>query len=301
MSYTVVIGSANIDISLSLNQEVIWRDSNIGSIRLSPGGVGRNIAENLARIGVSTHFITPLGDEVDADLLKDSCINNEVVLHQIKHEGITTSKYAALFDNHKDMVVGVADTKSVETLQKDAFDPIIDLIKNAGRLVLETNLSASTLAYLATLNDTVFINAISTVKATRIEPIYSKIDTLSLNRLEAEALTNMTIDETSLRDVRDFFTKKGVKTIVVTMGKEGAYFMNSQTIRKQSARKTDVLNTSGAGDAFFAGYIYGIENKMDPLRTATALASLTLESEDTVKQTLNEKILNERIEALTHE
>ena len=297
MSYTVVIGSANVDISLTLNQAIIWRDSNIGSIRLSAGGVGRNIAENLARIGIRTHFITPLGDEVDAKLLRDSCTSNNVMLHPIKDETTTTSKYAALFDEQKDMLVGVADTLSVETLDKEAFKPMEALIRKADRLVLETNLSASTLSYLATLNDKVYINAISTTKAKRIEPLYNLIHTLSLNRLEAEALTNRKIDASNISDIRDFFTEKGVNSIIMTMGKEGAYLMDRKSIRKQSSRKTDVTNTSGAGDAFFAGYIYGMQKDTDPLVSASALASITLESESTVHQTLNEHKLKKRIEA----
>ncbi|MGM0436341.1 MAG: PfkB family carbohydrate kinase, partial [Bacillota bacterium] len=275
MSYTVVIGSANVDISLTLDQKIIWRDSNVGSIRLSAGGVGRNIAENLARVGVDTHFIAPLGGEVDASLLRDSCINNGVTLHPITQGTITTSKYAALFDEQKDMLVGVADTLSVEQLDKEAFKPTLELIRNAERLVLETNLSEAMLSYLAPLNDTVYINAISTTKAKRVQSIYKWIDTLSLNRLEAEALTGLEIKEDTLQQVRDFFTEKGVKNIVMTMGGEGAYLMNQKFIEKQAAFTTDVVNTSGAGDAFFAGYIYGIQRKNNPLISASALASLT--------------------------
>jgi pseudouridine kinase len=300
MSYIVVIGSANIDISLNIDNDIIWRDSNIGLITLSPGGVGRNIAENLGRINLNTHFITPLGHEMDAKLLKDSCTENGVVLHPISNDAITTSKYAALFDKDNDMLVGVADTLCVEALQPKEFKPYRSLIEKAALLVLETNLSESTLKYLSTLNKRVFINAISTSKAPKIKSIYPLIDTLSLNRLEAKTLTNFDITETSIEKTRDFFIDLGVQTVIITLGSEGAYVLTKEKIIKKAALKTNVESTSGAGDGFFAGYIYGLMKGKDPLNTANALASITLQSKSTVNPTLDESKLKTKLKESKH-
>lgn len=63
MSEVYVIGGANIDIIGKCNQALIPYDSNIGHVTQSFGGVGRNIAENIARLGFSTHFISALGND----------------------------------------------------------------------------------------------------------------------------------------------------------------------------------------------------------------------------------------------
>ncbi len=300
MEYCVVIGSANLDISLSVDQTIIWRDSNIGAIRLTPGGVGRNIAENLGRLNIRTHFITPLGHEPDADLLRKSCTRHGVILHSLSSETLTTSKYAALFDEHNDMLVGVADTMSVEKLTPKDFVGYLDLIRDAAVLILETNLSEAVLKYLSKLNDTVYVNAISTTKAKRIKPLYKDIHTLSLNRLESQALTNNSVSLDALEPLRDFFISKGVQNVLLTVGSEGAYLMNKEAIIKQPATNAKIVNTSGAGDGFLAGYIYGTLKGFNPLHTASALASLSLESDTTVHQSLNETRLKNKLKELSH-
>lgn len=300
MGYCVVIGSANLDITLNVNKKIIWRDSNIGSIRLSPGGVGRNIAENLGRLNVRTHFITSLGHDLDANLLKKSCTKNKVIVHPIANEFTTTSKYAALFDGHKDMLLGVADTLSAEKVTPKDFVGYLDLIRDADILVLETNLSENVLKYLSKLNDTVYINAISTTKAKRIKPLYKDIHTLSLNRIEAETLSNLDFKTHTLESVRDFFINKGVHTVLLTMGSEGAYLMNKDGVVKQPATQTEIINTSGAGDGFLAGYLYGVLRGFNPMHTASALASLSLESDYTVHQKLSETRLKNKMKELSH-
>ena len=85
--YVVVIGAANIDIGGTAYKELIPADSNQGIITISFGGVGRNIAYNLAKLGVNVVFITALGDDtLGKDLLnhcKDSGINTDYVMRRI--------------------------------------------------------------------------------------------------------------------------------------------------------------------------------------------------------------------------
>ncbi len=60
--YALVIGGANIDFVGIPDNKLIWHDKNPGKIKMSLGGVGRNIAENLAKLGVHTKLLALVGD-----------------------------------------------------------------------------------------------------------------------------------------------------------------------------------------------------------------------------------------------
>ena len=74
--YAVVIGGVNIDIVGYPYSKLIPQDSNIGGVKLSLGGVGRNIAENLVRLGVDTKLISILGDDIYGKKILDEAKKN---------------------------------------------------------------------------------------------------------------------------------------------------------------------------------------------------------------------------------
>lgn len=69
--YVVVIGGTNIDLQGFPRKKLIMKDSNIGSVKISLGGVGRNIAENLTRLGFYTKLISIIGDDVYGNLIME--------------------------------------------------------------------------------------------------------------------------------------------------------------------------------------------------------------------------------------
>ena len=69
-AYALVIGGTNIDILGIPKENLIYHDSNIGNVKISLGGVARNIGENLSRLGVETHLLSILGDDPYGDLIK---------------------------------------------------------------------------------------------------------------------------------------------------------------------------------------------------------------------------------------
>ena len=68
-----VIGGANIDITATSRSQFVARDSNPGTVRLSFGGVGRNIAHNLTLLGDSVYFVTRFGGDAFGQMLQVSC------------------------------------------------------------------------------------------------------------------------------------------------------------------------------------------------------------------------------------
>ncbi|MFW5913891.1 MAG: PfkB family carbohydrate kinase [Bacillota bacterium] len=298
MGHIAVVGSSNLDISIRSYEKVIFRDSNPGSITMHPGGVGRNIAENLARLEEDVHLFTLLGDEPNATYLKSLTESSGATVHGLGNQDVKGNRYAAFFDEQEDMLLGVADTKGTETLSAQMFDEKAKtLIENADMLILETNLPSSLIAFLVTLNDRVIMDTVSTLKAERVMGVLSSLHTLSMNIMEAASLMKRKTNP-EVEAIGAFFEQRGVSHILITGGEKGAWIHEQGVARHHPAFTTNVQSTSGAGDAFVAGYAHGLKTHPDPLLSAMASASITLESPMTVSEQLTPDTLKNRMEAL---
>ncbi|NLY20375.1 MAG: winged helix-turn-helix transcriptional regulator, partial [Tissierellia bacterium] len=95
--YIVIIGGADVDIVGKPFNKLIEKDSNPGKITYSVGGVGRNIAENLAKLKVDTRLLTAIGNDRNGDLIKENAmVNNIDIQHSIFSDSHETATYLAI-------------------------------------------------------------------------------------------------------------------------------------------------------------------------------------------------------------
>ena len=107
--YISVIGGANIDIAGRPYQKLIRADSNPGEVTLSAGGVGRNIAENLARLGAHVKLFTAVGRDMYGDKIIDEARRAGIDVSHIKQTDLAgTGFYLAVLDAAGDMDVAVS-------------------------------------------------------------------------------------------------------------------------------------------------------------------------------------------------
>jgi pseudouridine kinase len=146
----VVVGGANTDIFGFSAAQVVSQDSNPGHIQDSPGGVARNIAENLARLGVDTHLITAFGSDANGLRLAEGCRASGVdVAGALTVEHVPGSRYLAILDDAGDLVVAVSDMRALESLTPASLVDRRGLMDSAALIVADTNLPAETLLWLA--------------------------------------------------------------------------------------------------------------------------------------------------------
>ena len=101
--FVVVVGGANIDICGSPGVPLRMGDSNPGTVTSSPGGVARNVAENLARLGVDCRLITAVGNDHHGDLLCDQGRAAGIDMrHVMRLDAAPTSTYVSVLDNSGD-------------------------------------------------------------------------------------------------------------------------------------------------------------------------------------------------------
>lgn len=148
--YCVVIGGINIDIQGFCNAAHIEKDSNPGVITRNLGGVGRNIAENLVRLGMRTELITVLGNSPSWDAL----------ISRIEHLGISLSHsprladvplptYLCILERDGGLVSAVADMRAIEKLQIEHLESQDSLLRKAACIIVDGNLPKVCIEWIA--------------------------------------------------------------------------------------------------------------------------------------------------------
>ncbi len=296
--YVCVIGGSNIDIEGYPNGELLLGDSNPGVVKTSLGGVGRNIAENLARLGVETKLLSVVGNDVHGRKILDHAQAIGLDMDATLIADAPTSTYLCVLDEARDMHVGIAHMDILNRMDLAYIQAHADLIQNALYCVVDTNLP-EILSYLVTHFTAPFIlDTVSASKANKARSLLKYFHTIKPNRIEAEILTGFPIRSTDdLQKAGSFFMSQGVKNCFITMGAEGVYFKTHDQEGVIRTAAVDMISASGAGDAFVAGLVYGLcqgGEIEDQVRFAMGVSTLAIRSEETISPMLSPQ----RIEAI---
>ncbi len=279
----VIVGGSNIDVFAVSDKAIIGYDSNPGKVYEAFGGVGRNIAENLGRLKCRPTLITAIGKN-EIPQFKVHLDAAGVELRAI--ETNETSRYIAVLNNDYDMYVGISAMKVMEDLSIHDFKPYIEKIRNADIVVLDTNLEETVFHYLLKqCKNEIYIDGISTQKIQKIIPFLDRITVLKLNELEARSLFS---DFKGPRELLiDKLKDTGINEIYLTVGKEGVYQIIGNNVIHQKLLPIQKAYTTGAGDAFLSGVVYGKITQKDALQYGILNARFCLNTLDAVNQELS--------------
>lgn len=278
MKKIVIIGGTNIDLLAHSDQDIQLTDSNPGTLIKSYGGVARNIAENLARLGCEPTLITVLGKDA-FDFLDFA---NEIHLNVIYQEVDITPTYLAVHNHDGQLMVSIAAMKAMDKFQPSFLKKHHQVIIDADIIILDANLPVETIEYLFTnYKKPFYVDLISSAKAKKFYNYIPFIDTIKINALEGKEITG----HSDPHQIGQVLLNKGIRSVYLTVGKDGAYhFTLDQVSYYQKPLHKPIKNDTGAGDAFYAGVIYAEIMGYDPLRTGTIMAHLSLQSDQTVNK-----------------
>lgn len=131
-TYAAVVGGVNVDIGGQSYAPLVARDSNPGRVRISLGGVGRNIAHNMSLLGVDVRLLTAFGDDLHAQRVAASCGELGIdISHALQVPGGTTSTYLFLNDVDGDMALGLSDMDICERITPAYLASNLSLLNNA--------------------------------------------------------------------------------------------------------------------------------------------------------------------------
>jgi len=301
----VVIGGATVDIDGFVENALVRQTSNPGTIHVSVGGVARNVAENLVRLGVDTTLIAALGDDLFGKYLLDKCLRTGIGVERVHIlRGYGTALYMAAYNPGGEMELAVSQLDAVEALSPELLERDASIIRAAEVVVLDTNLSRETIAYLLTEfpETDFFVDPVSVSKAEKVKGMIGQCHTIKPNHSEAAVLSGKQAGDTSAaEDMVRYLVHAGVEQVFISMGNEGVCFGDRSATARIAAPDIKIVSDSGAGDAFMAGLVYAHLNGLGPAesaRLATAVAAVTLSHKNTVHPDLSADLIKKTMRSI---
>ncbi len=301
--YAAVVGGANIDIGGRCHAPVIQGDSNPGSLSEAVGGVGRNIAYDVRLLGTNVQYVTALGSDDNGMRIRIGCRRAAIdFTNSFTFPDAETSRYLHIDTPEGELALALSDMDIFDRLTPEHFAGILDLLNGAELLVMDANIPAACIEFLAGhCTVPLFADPVSAAKAPRLRGALSKLHTLKANRLEAEALTGIAItDDASANRAADALLAAGVRRVFITLGPDGVLAAEGAVrLRLANPPQGHTESTSGCGDAFTAALVWAELQGLDlraAARSGLAAAAITMEVADTVNMALSEEALRAKLE-----
>ncbi|KAF0995506.1 carbohydrate kinase family protein [Geobacillus sp. TFV-3] len=293
----VCIGGANVDRKARLLTPFRLGTSHPVATTQTAGGVARNIAENLGRLGQAVSLVSTVGDDQDGQWLIDVTSRYVDSRHIVRTSKANTGTYTAVLDERGEMVLALADMAIYDTVGKEWIKQRWSELGPMTAVVLDVNLPADILLWVikqCRQEDVLLcVVTVSVPKTKRLPADLTGVTWLVTNEAEAMALAGN--DHCSVHEAMETLLRSGAENVVVTRGAGGvAYAAKQGETGVIVAPKVAVTDATGAGDAFAAGFLYGVLGGY-PLEAACRFgmsnAALTLQTAETVHPALNEYML----------
>ena len=300
-SYVVVVGGVNMDIGGISHAQLVSADSNPGRVRISLGGVGRNIAHNMALMGLDVRMVTVLGGDFYAPKIVSTCGEMGIdISRSLRVADAITSTYLFISGPDGDMKLAISDMDIYSHLTPAFLASKLSLFNNAKLLVVDTNIPAESIAWLVEhVEVPVFADPVSTAKAEKLRPVLGKLHTIKPNRIEAELLSGVSItDERSLRRAANVLLKTGLQQVFISLGAGGVFAANQDRGLHLPSIPGPMVNATGCGDAFMAALAWAYMEGMDLEQSAyagLAASSIALEGSETINPEMSVDAIRSRL------
>ncbi len=302
--YVLVIGAATIDSKGRASAPLTLHTSTPGFVRVSVGGVARNVADNLTRLGVEAVLLSAVGDDGSGRRILTNAaevgINTNYLIISKEHH---TAAYLALLDENGALVMSVDDMEILASITPQVINRRRGLIKEAEMVILDSNLSAATIASIFKVanryNLRVCADPTSTTLAPRLKPYLPHIYMITPNVAEAQVLSGRSIeDEDDALAAARKLVNAGVNIVIITLGEEGVIYATANASGHVPAVATELVDLTGASDALTATVVFGMLNQIsldEAVRLGASAAALTLQCTDTVCQDLSLDLLYDQL------
>jgi pseudouridine kinase len=283
----VVVGGANVDVKARSTAPLVPATSNPGTVVRTPGGVGRNVAENLAHLGRRVALVSTVGNDPDGDWLLQETALAGVDIEPVLRGG-ETGRYVAVLDHDGDLSVGVSAMAATDALGPEVLDH--DLLRSAALVVVDGNVPVTTVDAVLGLGVRVVIDPVSVAKAERIAPLLRPdrpVFAITPNEAELVALGSVA-----------GLHERGVEVVWVRRGAAGSSLSTADGVVELAAPRVDPVDVTGAGDAMLAAFCHRLlagDPLADAARAGHQAAALTVASRATVRPDLGRLLAGARM------
>lgn len=303
----LVLGASGMDIVGRLNQLPEPGVSIPARVRPSFGGVARNVAENLAKLGQPVSLITAVGTgEFGKHLLDYTASAGVDVSACLSTPEFNTSSYLAVLNLDGELQFALDDMRAITALKPSYIRRYSSLFKEAGLIFIDANIPSPTLKTIFSLARAAKVpiaaDATSSKLAPKLLPYIQDICLLTANSSEAAVLSETEFEpnnRTAAQQAARKLINQGADTVCISMAEFGVCYATSETSGQVPAIRTKIVDPTGAGDALTAALIFGIMNQIpidEAIRLGVSAASLTLRHRGSVLPDLSlEKLYDQLI------
>jgi len=260
------LGSINIDLTTYTEEIPQVGETVIGiSFNQYPGGKGANQAVCAAKLRADVCFLGKVGNDAYGDFMLGKMADHSVDISHIERSEISTGTAVISVDSKGQNSIIVVPGANF-SVDRAYIDRHIDVIKNCEMIIAqhETPIDATEYAFkiAKSLNKTTILNPAPANALS--EAMISCTDILVPNEHELSRLTGASCSTTEeISKAARVLSKRGVKYIIVTMGKKGVMLFSDERECTYPAFSVSAVDTTAAGDSFLGGFASSYTNSRD--------------------------------------
>lgn len=276
--FVALAGGINLDIQGISNSAFRSGDSNPGRIISSPGGVCRNIAENLSRLEIPVTLISAFGKDPEGESLKRDCLNKGIDISLSLTAAGNTARYLCLASPDASLIGAVADMEIMEALTPDFFESRKAALAGAAAIVVDTNLPEASIGWFARQfgrtgrvwraggkGPVLILDTVSAAKAPKAREVLAEFDLAKPNLEEAKVLAGLecSAEVEASQILEALHSSRALPAeLYISLGERGIIYADSELSETGLVPlpphnvRPEAKNRSGAGDAACAGLVY---------------------------------------------
>jgi pseudouridine kinase len=297
----ICIGGATVDRKYHTREPVQLRTSNPATSERSFGGVARNVAENIARLGAKSSLVSILGKDENGHAIREGLMRLNIDTRHMTFSGDhATAEYVAVLQPNGDLALGLADMAIFDAFTPSVLQEVWPHIF-ASWVFADCNLPSQTLHELvdrARRQPTMLaVDAVSALKIARLPRDLNGIEILFLNQDEAQAFLRSSSAPPD--EMVEALLDCGAARVVLTLGEAGLIAADRSGLTRAGAIDVQVVDATGAGDALIASTLVALLNGCslsEAVRMGAMAAALTLESPASVRPDLSLPLLESAME-----
>jgi pseudouridine kinase len=294
----LVIGASGVDIVGKVKAELKKSTSSPAVIRSSTGGVARNVAENLARLGESVILLSAVGSDANGERILQQAIHTGIDISAvIRQADLPTGSYLAIVNTRGELLYALDDMRIISAVTREYLEECAALFEQAAMVFLDANVSKDALRTAFRLakkaHVPIVVDPASVILASRLQPYLSQIFLITASASEAGVLSGQEIDPTDLpqaTEVAKSLVASGVKVALVNLAEGGVCYATSDSCGFVPAIRTEIVDPTGAGDAMSAALIFALLNEFsidEAVRLGVSASTLTLRNLGSVVEDLS--------------
>ncbi|MBP6373902.1 MAG: hypothetical protein KA325_05740 [Flavobacterium sp.] len=294
----IAIGAILLDELYFCDQIVQLHTSNPANKSVSLGGVVANIAQHLALLDVEVSLLTAFGQDTDALFVQQQLDGLCISYQESLTAPAQTGKYVSVLNPDGSLHVAVCEDACTAFLTPDYLASKSTYLQQFEIWVIDTNLSAETIQwcidFCRNYHKKLIIEPVSSPKAQKLAALsLAGISMITPNEQELAAI----LGNSNLVSPAQLL-QKGVTQVWLRQGERGSEMHESNSVLEVPVQKVPVIDSTGAGDAALAAWIYGYLNDKSPLQSIClghALAAAVLQQKGAVVR----EITPEKLHLLT--